>query len=216
MKKTLGFRTSRAIVGAVALLALALPNAVRANDVINVPNVTLLPNTPNQLVTVTVTGMSQVAGEDFFAQIGDGGTFNNGVNTRPVFSNVDILTGTIFTGNNTGATMDPGGPESAHPLIWVDGTTTNTGTVPDGGLLATLTIDTTGISSGTFPLLLSGVGSSLTPGGFSTRLLDGSAVPVALTINNGSITISDVPEPVALPALGAIACLFLPRGRRRH
>jgi hypothetical protein len=215
MINSLADLTRSAVVGAIALLVLVFPGVVRANDVINVPNVTLLPNTPNQLVTVTIIGTSQVAGEDFFAQIGDGGTFNNGVNTKPVFSNVDILTGTIFAGRNTGATMDPGGPESAHPLIWVDGTTTNSGTVLDNGLLATLTIDTTGVSSGTYPLLLKGVATSLTPGGFSTRLLDGSAVPVPLTINDGSITISDVPEPLALPALGALSCLFLSRGRRR-
>lgn len=207
--------TRSAVVGAIAVLLLVFPTVVHANDVINVPNVTLLPNTPNQLVTVTITGTSQVAGEDFFAQIGDGGTFNNGVNTKPVFSSVDILTGTIFAAHNTGATMDPGGPESAHPLIWVDGTTTDSGTVLDSGLLATFTIDTTGVSSGTFPLLLKGVATSLTPGGFSTRLLDGSAVPVPLTINDGSITVSDVPEPLALPALGVLSCLFLSRGRRR-
>jgi hypothetical protein len=215
MRNTFADSTRRAVAGAIFCLSLALPGAVRAEDVINVPNVTLLPNTPNQLVTVTITGTSQVAGEDFFAQIGDGGTFNNGVNTKPVFSNVDILTGTIFTANNTGATMDPGGPESNHPLIWVDGTTTNAGTVLDNGILATFTIDTTGVTGGTFPLLLSGVATSLTPGGFSTRLLDGSAVPVPLTINNGSITVAEVPEPLALPALGAVTCLFLSRGRRR-
>ena len=215
MINSLAGTTRSAVAGGIVLLVLVFPAVVRANDVINVPNVTLLPNTPNQLVTVTITGTSQVAGEDFFAQIGDGGTFNNGVNTKPVFSNVDILTGTIFTGNNTGATKDPGGPESAHPLIWVDGTTTNSGTVLDNGLLATLTIDTTGVSSGTYPLLLKGVATSLTPGGFSTRLLDGSAVPVPLTINDGSITVSDVPEPLALPALGVLSCLLLSRGRRR-
>jgi hypothetical protein len=184
-------------------------------DVINAPNVTLLPNTANQIVTITVTGTTAVAGEDFFAQIGDGGVFNHGVNVRPVFTNVDILTGTIFGANNTGATRDPNGPESAHPLIWVDGTTTNSGTVTDSGLLATLTIDTTGISSGTFPLLLSGVASTLTAGGFTTDLVNGSGVPIALTINNGSITIAPAPEPVGLSLIMGGTGILL-TGRRRR
>jgi hypothetical protein len=40
------------------------------------------------------------------------------------------------------------------PLIWGATTTTTSGTVPANGLLATLTIDTTGLSTGQFDLIL--------------------------------------------------------------
>ncbi|MDB5321009.1 MAG: hypothetical protein JWN40_2640 [Phycisphaerales bacterium] len=200
----------------LALLALAvMPIATSRADVITVPHVTLLANTPGQTVLITISGATAVAGEDFFAQIGDGGTFNKGTNTKPIFTNVDILTGTIFAASNTGATRDPNNPESAHPLIWVDGTTTNTSispTVTDSGLLATLTIDTTGVTSGTFPLILSGVGSGLTTGGFTTDLIGANNAPISLTINNGSITIA-APEPVGLALFGIV--LIVTRRRRR-
>jgi hypothetical protein len=155
----------------------------------------LLPNTPNQVVTIQVTGDEPIAGEDLFAEIGDGGTFNSGSNTKPAFTTVDILGGSIFAGNNTGATGDPGGTppgsNSAHPLIWVDGTTTASGTVPASGLLASLTVDTTGLSSGSFRLLLSDVASHFGP--FDTTLNDVNGNSIPLTITNGTLTLWGTP-----------------------
>src|SRR5215216_518350 len=85
----------------------------------------LLANTPNQIITIQVTDAEQIAGEDFFAQIGDGGVLNGGRNTNPIFTNVDIINGTIFASSNNGAFGDPNGTNppgsnAAHPLIWVD------------------------------------------------------------------------------------------------
>jgi hypothetical protein len=162
-----------------------------------VGNHTLLANTANQLVTIQVSGGEQIAGEDFFAQIGDGGAFNGGSNTKPSLTNVDIINGTIFASNNNGAYGDlqgtnPPGSNAAHPLIWVDGTTTNSGTVAANGLFATLTIDTTGLNSGTFPLILTGVANTL--GHFDTTLRDANGDPIPLSVNNGSLTLSLAPH----------------------
>ena len=152
----------------------------------------LLPNTANQDITIWVSGGEQIAGEDFFAQIGDGGTFLGGSNTKPAFTNVDILGGTIFAANNNGAFGDPNGTppgsNSAHPLIWVDGTTTVSGTVSAAGRLATLTLNTTGLAAGTFPLLLTGVASSLGP--FDTTLRDANGAAIPLSISNGSLIVA--------------------------
>ena len=130
-----------------AALALAICPLAQAASV-TVGTHILLPNTANQVVSIWVNGGEQIAGEDFFAQIGDGGAFLGGSNTKPAFTNVDVLSGTIFAANNNGAFGDPNGTPSgsnaAHPLIWVDGTTTVSGTVSASGLLATLTLDTTG------------------------------------------------------------------------
>jgi hypothetical protein len=163
---------------------LLLHSAAHAANVI-VGNHTLLANTANQLVTIQVSGGEQIAGEDFFGQIGDGGAFNGGSNTKPSLTNVDIINGTIFASNNNGAYGDPQGTNppgsnAAHPLIWVDGTTTNAGTVAANGLFATLMIDTTGLNSGTFPLILTGVANTLGP--FDTTLRDANGALYAATV----------------------------------
>jgi hypothetical protein len=152
----------------------------------------LLPNTADQEITIHVSGGEQLAGEDFYAQIGDGGTFLGGSDAKPTFTNVDVLGSTIFSLNNNGAYGDPNGmppgSNTAHPLIWVDGTTTAGGTVPASGLLATMTIDTTGLASGTFPLLLTGVASSLGPFDTTLRSATGDAIPLSIT--NGSLLVA--------------------------
>lgn len=198
----------------IALSIFAAASQTNAAATITVGSHTLLANTPNQSFTILITGNEQVAGENFFAQIGDGGTANGGTLTKPVFQTVDIVNTTIFAGNNTGATGDqsPGG-NAAHPLIWVDGTTANTN-VSDTGILATVTINTSGVFSGTFPLILNGVGSHYAAGPFATVLDNTSAKPIALAINNGSITVAPEPATLALSALCGL--LALQRRPRRH
>jgi hypothetical protein len=175
----------------VLALTLQLSSTARAASVA-VGNHLLMANTPNQTFTIQITGGEQVAGEDFFAQIGDGGAYNNGVNSKPSFANVDIIGGTIFAANNNGPQVNPTVPNSAHPLIWEMGTVTASGSVAATGKLATLTIDTTGLSSGTFPLVLTGVGSAIGPNN-NTILYDASAAAIPLAIANGSLMISTLP-----------------------
>jgi hypothetical protein len=143
---------------------------------------TLAPNMPGQQVQIQVTGGEAVSGIDLFVQVGDGGTTVGGDDTGPKITNVDLVTGTIFAANHTDVFTDPA------PLIWGATTTTNTGTVLANGLLATLTIDTTGIiSGGEFDLILNppatgptalfgaGVTTNLTNG--RLHVLDGSGPP---------------------------------------
>jgi hypothetical protein len=186
-----GLRRTRGLFGMMLLLAWA--SSVRTDAATAYIGSHLLSaNTPNQVIPIYVTGGEQIAAVDLFAQIGDGGAFVGGVNVKPSFSNVDILTGTIFARNNYGAFGDlngvPSSSNAAHPLIWVDGTTTVNGTVTANGLLATLAIDTTGISSGAFPLRITGVAQAL--GGFNTTLWDADGAPIALTANVGLLTVA--------------------------
>jgi hypothetical protein len=109
---------------------------------------TLAPNMPGQQVQIQVTGGEAVSGIDLFVQVGDGGTTVGGDDTGPKITNLDLVTGTIFASNHTDVFTDPA------PLIWGATTTTTTGTVAASGLLATLTIDTTGITTGQFDLIL--------------------------------------------------------------
>jgi hypothetical protein len=176
--------------GTTAIVLLICSTSEAAS--ITVGNHLLLANTPNQVITIQVTGGEQVSGEDFWAQIGDGGTYNNGSNAKPVFTNVDILGGTIFAVNNTGAFGDPTVGNAAHSLFWDDGTVTASGSVVAAGLLATLTIDTTGLNSGSFPLSLTGVASAIGPAN-NTALNNASGIPISLTVTNGLLTISPFP-----------------------
>jgi hypothetical protein len=78
---------------------------------------------------------------------------------------------------------------------WISQISTNTGTVAANGLIATLTVDTSGfnIGSGPFSLKLSG-----TPDG------DSDFAPIPVTITNGQLRI--IPEP---STWGMAACLIL-------
>jgi hypothetical protein len=131
----------------------------------------LAPNTPGQQVQILVSGGEAVSGVDFFVQVGDGGTAGGGDDTGPIITNLDLLTGTIFAANNTGVFTDP------TPLLWGATTTTSSGSVSASGLLATLTIDTTGITAGQFDLILnpSSTGpTAFADSGVATMLVHGS------------------------------------------
>jgi hypothetical protein len=108
----------------------------------------LAPNAAGQLVPIMISGGDAVAGVDLFVQLGDGGAAVGGVDVGPTITNLDLAGEAIFAANNTGVFVDP------KPLIWGSTTTTQSGTVAAAGRLATLTIDTTGIASGRFNLLL--------------------------------------------------------------
>jgi hypothetical protein len=132
---------------------------------------TLQPNMPGQQVQIQVTGGEAVSGIDLFVQVGDGGTTVGGDDTGPKITNLDLVTGTIFAANHTDVFTDPA------PLIWGATTTTNTGTVAASGVLATLTIDTTGITTGQFDLILNPSATGATAfadAGITTNLTNGS------------------------------------------
>ncbi len=106
----------------------------------------ILPGTSGTTISIYVASNPavQVQGLELYAQIGDG-------TSGPVFQDADVLTGTIFDGNNPG--LFPGSYVLDRHLY--QGVVTQSGTVAADGLLATLTIDTTGVTHGRFDLLLS-------------------------------------------------------------
>lgn len=140
---------NRRIFWGFLLLAVGFAWPASATSTILVGEYALRPNRAGQQVQVMVSGGDAVQGVNLFVQLADGGVFAGGTATGPIITGVNITSGTIFTGNNTGAR---GGPDG--PLFWEMGTTTATGTVTTQGLLATITIDTTGIFGGSFPLTL--------------------------------------------------------------
>jgi hypothetical protein len=108
----------------------------------------LAPNMSGQQVAIMTTGGEAVAGVDLFVQVGDGGAAAGGDDLGPTITQLDLLTGALFAGNNTGVFLD------ATPLLWGATTTTSAGHVAATGRLATLTINTTGFHSGRYDLIL--------------------------------------------------------------
>lgn len=156
----------------------------------------LLADTPGQEIQFLVSGGESVAGVDLFLQVGDGGPelVNVGLpagTDAPEVSSVELVTGTIFDG--TSATQTDLDRSGVVQVFFSDVALSlpppEPQSVPATGVLATVTIDTTGFSSGTYDLLLSGVLPALTGWPFDTTLLgtDGTSVPT--TIDNGSLTV---------------------------
>jgi len=163
--------------------------------VIDVGHHVLLPDTPGQTFQVSVTGGDLVQGLNFNLQVADGGPEWGGVIDGPAIEALDILTGTIFDGNNTGTVDLDGGPPSGSdiaPQYEGRSTTTDSGSVPASGLLATVTIDTTGFSSGTWDLFLSNTLNGPTDfAGLPASITDGSIRVLAFT-DLGTVTDSRV------------------------
>jgi hypothetical protein len=138
----------------------------------------LLPNTPNQRIEIFVTGTAEVTGFNLRAQLGDGIDGS----AEPDFNGVE-LNGGIWTSYPT--TVSDNGLVGADQMLQSSVSFNNQGDrVIANGLIATLIVDTTGFSSGQFPLLLSGtqIGQD---SDFTGQQI--ASLPVAIT--NGSIEI---------------------------
>ena len=184
------------LIGMVILLAAAVAPAAPiihgANSLDGLGNYHLLPDTPDQQIQIFVRGGDPVQGVAFNIAIADGGPDAGGSVVGPMITAVDILTGTIFDGNNTGLGSAAG---VLAPQIAFFSTTTATGTVPAEGLLATVTLDTTGFAAGqTFDLIVSQTVNNPT--------MFGAVTP---TVLDGTLTM--VPEPIGLLPVGGLLLL---------
>ncbi|MCI0541242.1 MAG: hypothetical protein L0Z50_39070 [Verrucomicrobiales bacterium] len=138
----------------------------------------LLPETPGQQISIYVTGGAAVQGVNFNVQVADGFPDGGGIINGPNITGVDITgAGTVFSGNNTGMTIN-----RSDDQVWSVFTTTSSGTVPASGLLGIVTVSTVGWSSGTWDFALQNTQEGAT-----------DFTLVAAAITDGSITV--VPEP---------------------
>lgn len=144
---------------AVSSPVLAAGNQVLSSPAIAVGSHVLLPNTAGQVIQIYVIGEVAVQGLNFNIQVADGGPEAaawGGSIDGPEIQGLDIITGTIFASSNTGGGDDSDGayPADSIPQWEFRDTTTNSGTVVANGLLATVTIDTTGFTSGSWSLVI--------------------------------------------------------------
>jgi len=198
----------------IAVLLLSGHSASGAS--ISVGSWTLAPNTPGQQIPIVASGGEQVQGVVLNVQVADGfpdvsGSSING----PDITAVDMIgAGTLFGSvGNTGTNLI-----AQSPQMWVIGTSTTSGTVPADGILAWITIDTTGFQpgSGPWPLLLRDTFN----GDTNFQTVAGQLVPA---IENGWIFLtgsgndpgSSVPEPATAVLLFLSSGAIAGRLRRR-
>jgi hypothetical protein len=217
------------------------PNAAAGAGPITNNAIGLLPNTPHQPIQFFVSGGLPVSGTDLQAMVGDGGPDNSfnadsgGVVAGPTIT-ADLTTGTIFASNHRpvgDVVQGAAGPQVLYLAI-----VTDSGTVPASGLLATVFIDTTGWTHGTWELDLGGSTSqpSMEPGDNGNGLYDNSSGPEGNMLPNlgsnlvssqgsafvqpqtwfdTSITIVPEPSTEVLLIVGAIGAAIVLRRRIR-
>ncbi len=185
------------------IVTLLLTDAAGAAIII-VGNHTIPPDavTPIQVIIEREPDDPDIAGMDFAIEIGD-------AEAGPTIVGVDLVSDTPFDGNNLGGSIDQG--SAPRQAFW--GVVTESGTVPIpvSGVLATIQIDATGITTGTFDLRMTSVL------GADTRIYDGELIP--LTLNQGQAITGSVrvviPEPARLGVLIGLSILFRPFVRAR-
>ncbi|MEM6393736.1 MAG: PEP-CTERM sorting domain-containing protein [Planctomycetota bacterium] len=175
-----------------------------AQPVIEVGNVVLAPDTAGQEVEISVTGGQPVETLNLLVQIEDG------LNVAgPTIQGVDLITGTIFENDNDGGQFDVDTDPQFFSTGVVTPFTIPATTVAADGLIATILVDTTGISSGVFDLKLADTLLGDTDFGFDENFL-----PIEPTIVNGTITVV-IPEPGTGALLGLVVVAGLLRRRRQ-
>ncbi|MBD14326.1 MAG: hypothetical protein CMJ72_04060 [Planctomycetaceae bacterium] len=182
------------LIAASAGVLIALTDLARGAT-IDVGTHFLLANTPGQDISIPVTGVDIVAGIDLFAQVGDGGP--ELVNAAlpagtdgPEISSVNMTSGTIFDVSSAVQTdLDRSGVVQMFFSTVALNPPPGPSTVSASGLVAQITLDTTGFTTGNFDLLLSSVLPGLSGGPFETTLLGTGGAAVSTTVNNGSLIV---------------------------
>lgn len=187
----------KAVLSATLLLLLAA--TAQATPTIVVGNHAYIPGAAGQTLQIFVTGGDAVQGLNFIMD------FNNNTAGGPIITGIDILTSTIFAGNNTG--QGSGFPPPATKVKAT--TTTGGGTVSANGLLATITFSFVGVPTGTYPIRMTAMAAT---GGGSTTNFAG----IDANITNGFFAF---PEPssivLGLFALAGLSAVAVRKRRAR-
>jgi len=194
------------------LVTLAGSSICPASPVIAVGDHTLNPNQAHQPIDIFVSGGDAVQGINLFAQ-----TEQNGILGGPVLEQIDLLSGTIFSPNNTGATDLDGAPPDSSPHWEGWFTTTLTGTIAAEGLLGRIYLDTrSGCAPGeSYDLILSDtLNGSTNFAGIPAEITDGTIV-----ISSSGPGPAVIPEPATCTLLGialwGLACQYRTWPRQR-
>jgi hypothetical protein len=208
MKKTLSLSmTIRNLRLASGLLVLISSLHICIGQiVVDLPNVNVLPDTAGQSFDVFIqnsgAARTDVTGIAFQIQTTDGGPSSGGSIVGPSISFVDVITGPVFSGNNSGNEFNAG---VTSQIFYQQTDTVDSGgsttfvSIPTGvSKLATVTISTSGLFTGTYTMTLNTLNGS-------TKFFTGSGdfgPTQGLQLGDGTISI--VPEPNAAAMVGGL------------
>jgi uncharacterized repeat protein (TIGR02543 family) len=163
-------KTMKSTLATLSLLLFA-GTLVVADETISLGTVNLQANTAGQTFNVPVTGTDQAAGMDLYLQV-------NGGISGPKITTVTLAdAGTLW--GATADQMELGGSDDRTVFY---GVITASGTVLADGVAAIVTVDTTGISGGNYPLTLTVLGEP-------SDILDEFGDPLALTLVDGMLVV---------------------------
>ncbi len=177
-------RTRMKALGVVAVVCV-MSSGAAATLVVDGGDWVLQPNQAGQTIDVTVSGSGDLLCATILAEI-------SGPGIEPQLVDGDIITGTIFEINNTGfPAYDFSEPQLGYADVAADTGITGIPVGPSDKL-ASFTVSTVGVHSGTFDLLLTG-----TTWGDSMAFTNPST-PVKFI--DGTITVTSATGPIPEPA----------------
>src|SRR4029079_8918879 len=194
---------------ATPLLVLLSACAVQAAPLVSIGDYSV-PTGQSLQVSIQVSDDGSASAEDiegmnFAFQIA------SGTGKMPAVTNVNLLSGTIWSAHvsSSNVSVPDGGTQpqfQARSLITDDAGDF----VSANGIVAVLTIDTTGAALGDYALLMT---ATIDPGSDSS-FLNGNGDAVTATFTPGNLRVTGVPEP-AMPGIASLVP-FLTLGRRRR
>lgn len=199
------------------LSLLAYPYSSVAQLAIDVSDITLEPNQPDQVVEVILENDGSplpVTGIGLNVQVTDTGPMLAGSIAGPKISHVDVFAGTIFENNNNG-TSGAGAFDGGQ--LFSTGTLTRTGTVeipPSFSTLASITFDTTGFFDGDYTFTFDTLNGSVfyTTSGHDIQVEPGPSGMLSIRSPREPATEVEVPAlEIGYDALGQLM-LTLPNG----
>ncbi|MCA9217171.1 MAG: PEP-CTERM sorting domain-containing protein [Planctomycetales bacterium] len=163
----------------------------------------LAPDTAGQVIDIMISSMAgdpKIVGANFNAQIPSGPVFDG---PGGLLDAAQFSPGTIWTPSHhvSGFAPPTGFPEFVTVSVTLDDLNQS---VDASGVIARLVVDTTGLFSGTYDLLLKNDSS---PFVFASNVVLEGGVELEPTLTNGTITINAVPEPSPLLLLSVAGCL---------
>lgn len=181
--------------GLAAVSPLLLSSVSLANVTVSVGPHIVQAGKTNETVTLLVTSGDMVDALNISAQIGIWDSGDLYVATGPIITRMELVSGTIVDG-----AIDPAFAQSTMlaSRLWTNSFLADNA-VAANGVLATLTLDTTGLSSGIYELRL-----------MQTTNGDSDFGITSAMITNGSVEVA-VPEP---SCIGVLALAGLALGRR--
>ncbi len=167
-----------AVAGLSAALAMLLATLLPAQTSISIGAVSLATETDGQSFPIAISGGTAIAGMDFLLKV-EGGA------TAPRITSVKLVdAATVWGPGGSSIGLAQGDAQTIMCGVYTGSTVG--ATVPAAGTLAVVTVDTTGVAPGEYPV-------SLSVNGHQTRIYAAGGTRVPLTLSGGTLIVAGIP-----------------------